>query len=89
MNFLTRNPGNGLYIKIGNSAKYIVDQGGLTGSEAQKLISACMDYETVHRVRNYPTDLKKLLDEDFDLILRHGYEVMYCTYQTYKVRSKE
>ncbi|MDK2800008.1 MAG: hypothetical protein PWQ70_1627 [Clostridiales bacterium] len=86
MSFFTRNPGNGLYIKIGNSAKYIVEQGGLADDKAQKLISTCMEYKSVLRVRNYPTDLKKLTEENFDLILRHGYETMYCTYETYEVK---
>ena len=49
-----------------------------------ELISEYLSLNDAQKVRNYPTTLKRPSESDFDLILKHGYEVAKCTYQCYK-----
>ena len=49
-----------------------------------QIVESCMHEEQVNRAMNYPTTLKKPCDEDFQLLLRHGYEVANCTYLCYQ-----
>lgn len=89
MNFLINNPCKGLYLKMGNTAEYIAEQADVQYDEAQEYISSCMTKSDVGIVKNYKTTLRKLSSYDFDLILRHGYEVMWCTKQCYEKQHKK
>jgi NTE family protein len=84
VNYLRTNPHNGLYLKIGNTAEYILGKRENTHPNAKGIINACLTDENVYKARDFGTDLKKLTKDNFDLILRHGYEVMNCTYETHE-----
>lgn len=81
MDYIKRTQ-NGMYLKIGNSAEYIIKASGKIGKE--KLISQCISNTDSIKVCNYPTTLLKPSESNFDLILQHGYEVAKCTYDCYK-----
>lgn len=84
LNYFTNNPHKGLYLKIGNTAEYILGKRKCVHPNAEKIIGACIDNKNALKVKNFPTDLKKLTKDNFILILRHGYEVMDCTYETHE-----
>jgi NTE family protein len=68
--FLESNPEAGLYIKMGRTACEAM--GGRAGYELR--IDGYLDDAKVERVKHFKTTLRRLTPEDFDLILRHGYE---------------
>jgi NTE family protein len=70
----------GLYINIGNSAEKIADDGKVDAETKQRLVNACMSPEDAAFVKNYKTTLESPSPENFDLILRHGYENALCCY---------
>ena len=74
---------NGIYIKIGNCAKTIVEASYLAEDEKEKLIAQCMSDVDAKKARDYPTTLRKPSVADFNLILQHGYEVAKCTYNCF------
>lgn len=82
MDYLKRT-NNGLYLKIGNSAKEITEASGISGDLKEELIAQCMSSADAIKVREYPTTLRRPSVSNFDLILRHGYEVAKCTFTCY------
>lgn len=82
MNFI-ETTGQGMFVKIGNSAEYIAKNSKCTNELHSQLVNQCVSAEQVRRARDYPTELKKPSETDFQLLLRHGYEVADCTYRCY------
>lgn len=83
MDFIKRT-GQGIYIKIGNSANWIATVSGCPEESKALLAERCLSDEQANRAMNYPTTLRKPSDEDIQLLLRHGYEVADCTYRCYQ-----
>ncbi len=69
----------GVYYKIGNSAQDIVEDSKLPPALKKELIAQCLSAEDAQRACDYPTTLSKPTEADFELLLRHGYEVAKCT----------
>jgi NTE family protein len=82
-NVLRQN--NGLYVNIGNSARKIVEDSEIDPEVGKALIANCMTEEDALKVREYPTTLDSPTREDYQLILRHGYENAKCCYRCYGV----
>ena len=82
MNFI-ETTGKGMFVKFGNSADYIAKMSKCSNEMHSKLVNQCVSTEQALRARNYPTDLKRPSESDFQLLLRHGYEVADCTYRCY------
>lgn len=71
---------NGIYLNIGNSPWDIISKSGAD----IKLTKNCLSDVDAKYVREYPTTLFSPSVSDFDLILRHGYEVAMYTYACYQ-----
>ena len=84
-----KNTGQGMYIKIGNSAEKISRESGCPEDLKTQLVDSCLAAEYVKKAMDYPTTLKKPTKEDFRLLLRHGFEVAECTYRCYYQRAHE
>lgn len=82
MHFIEQT-GQGMLIKIGNSAEKIATQSRCSQEQKMELMKQCLSAEQANKAMNYPTTLSKPTKADFQLLLRHGYEVANCTYQCY------
>lgn len=78
-----RRTEDGIYLKIGNSASEISKNSKISDDLKNQMISQCLSDEDSDRVKNYPTTLAKPSSTDYEMILRHGYEVAKCTYMCY------
>lgn len=67
---------NGFYVKIGESPEEILREYGCTEVRKRKLIESMLASKECQRVGEYETDLKRPSVEDFNRIMRHGYEMM-------------
>jgi NTE family protein len=83
MDFIERT-GQGMYIKIGNSAQAIATASGCPDELKSKLIESCLPAKEAQRAMHYATTLEKPTDADIKMLLRHGYEVANCTYLCYE-----
>lgn len=83
MDFIVQNE-QGMYIKIGNSAEKIATDSKCPESLKRELIAACLSEQEAERAMSYPTTLRKPTDDDYELLLRHGFEVADCTYRCYQ-----
>ncbi|HWQ75142.1 MAG TPA: hypothetical protein VN441_07495 [Syntrophomonas sp.] len=83
MDFIKRT-GQGMYIKIGNSADAIATASGCPEELKVQLIERCLTAEQANKAMNYPTTLRKPIEGDCQMLLRHGYEVADCTYHCYQ-----
>lgn len=83
MDFIKRT-NQGMYLKIGNSAKKIVLASACSDELKRNLMKNCLSTTDVERAMNYKTTLKKPRRADYRLLLRHGYEVANCTYRCYQ-----
>jgi len=79
-----RRTQKGVYLKIGRSAQFITSKSGANGELSKYLTGKCISDDEAEKVRDYKTTLNRPSEEDFDLILRHGYEVAMCTYMCYQ-----
>ena len=82
MDFINRT-NQGMYIKIGNSAEMIASKSRCPEDLKRHLINNCLSAELASKAMHYPTTLWKPSEDDYQLILRHGYEVADCTYRCY------
>jgi NTE family protein len=73
----------GLYLNIGNSAEKITKDSKVDAETKKKLLEFCMSPEQAQKVRYYETTLNSPSPENYDLILRHGYENAWCSYACY------
>ena len=83
MDFIKRT-GKGMYVKIGNSAEKIALESNCSNELTAQLVNQCLSTEQAIQAMSYPTTLKKPNESDFQILLRHGYEVADCTYRCYK-----
>ena len=82
IDFIKRT-GQGMYLKIGSSAEMITTTSMCRGELAERLVKQCLSAAQTQQAMNYKTTLKKPSALDFQMLLRHGYEVADCTYQCY------
>lgn len=67
---------NGVYIRIGESAFEILKDREMEGWRKLKRINNSLGIKECRWAECYPTNLKKPKEEEFDKLLRHGYESM-------------
>lgn len=87
MDFIKRS-NQGMYIKIGNSADKVASESKCQEVLKSHLIGKCLSCEQVDKIMKYPTTLKKPTEFDYQLLLRHGFEVTDCTYRCYEKHSE-
>lgn len=83
MEFIIRS-NQGMFIKIGNSAEKIALESRCQKDLKGDLMEKCLSDEQVTKIMNYPTTLRKPTESNYQLLLRHGYEVADCTYHCYQ-----
>lgn len=86
MDYIKRTQ-NGMYFNIGNSAGAIVEASGISEILKEELISKSLPSDDATKVRNYSTTLSKPSKSNYELILRHGYEVAKCTSICYGIQN--
>ena len=72
--------GDGMYMKIGNSAAAIAAGFKIPPKAARPLIESCMSAKDAAKARDYATTLSTPSPENFELIFRHGYENTKCVH---------
>jgi NTE family protein len=82
-----KSTGQGMYLKIGNSAESIARKSNCSEELYSQLTKQCLAAEQAGKAMNYPTTLKKPSESNLQLMLRHGYEVADCTYRCYEERK--
>ncbi len=78
VNFLQNNSGLGMYLQIGSDPVKNIEQYVTKRLDSSKSRSP-MEWLTSDDIRKavcYPTTLKRMLEEDFNLLVRHGYETI-------------
>ena len=88
MDYIKRT-GQGMYIKIGNCAKKISKASKCSDELKMQLINCCLPHDQVNRAVEYSTTLRKPSKANYQMLLRHGYEVADCTYQCYQKQDLE
>ncbi len=76
---LTRVPDAGAYLRIGRSAEYILRAAGIEDIAIESICAECLPEPTALSLGAMPTHLRKLSSEEFDRLVRHGWEVANCT----------
>ncbi len=79
VNHFNEQPNSGVYLRIGNTARYILEQADMHEEEISTLAKNCMLESDVNNAANLATTLRKLSEEEFDRVYRHGWEVANCT----------
>jgi len=75
-NFFLDNPSSGVIVKIGRTAEQLIFEAKKIkkSNKVQVNLDGFLSSNEARAVANYPTDLKKITTESFNLINRHGYE---------------
>jgi NTE family protein len=71
---LQNHKDQGVFLVNGNSCREVIGQSKLS-AEASDLSLVCLDDTQVAKSANFPTIIRKLSDEEFLLLFRHGFEV--------------
>ena len=80
-NYLKDHPHKGSYLRIGGTSDYIFSQAGkkLETNHREK----CLNHDEIKTALDFDTTLRKLTSEEFDLLVRHGYENANATLNAY------
>jgi NTE family protein len=76
-------PGSGAYMKVGNTAQYILKQAGVDEEEVAAAVSSCLSQKDAELAVAHKTTLRRPSKEEFDRLYRHGWEVADCTLSAY------
>lgn len=76
VNYLQGNAARGVYLMIGSDAVSSLEElGVICESVKERLLGEkWLSLQEANYVKNYPTNLKRMSGDDFDLLARHGYE---------------
>jgi NTE family protein len=77
------HPGSGAYMKVGNTAQYILEQAGVDEEEVAAAVSSCLSQKDAELAVAHKTTLRRPSEEEFDRLYRHGWEVADCTLSAY------
>ena len=79
---LRRNPGSGVYLKIGNTEHHIYQEANQP-SMADRIASDSLGVSDVREAAKIGTTLRKFTTREFDLLFTHGYQVADATLSAY------
>lgn len=82
MNFLTDRQGKGVYLLIGDTYKISVEK---YGEKIGEIRNNHLSVQQAKDASNYKTSLSKMKNEDFELIMRNGYESLQGAYIARKI----
>lgn len=74
VNFLKNNPENGMYIQIGSKPLEKIKQFRPESVDQAMKDQDWLDHESVEKSALHKTHLNSILNDDFEMISRHGYE---------------
>ncbi len=77
------HPNSGAYLKVGNTAQYILDQASVDEEEVAVAVSSCLSQKDARLAVAHKTTLRRPSGEEFDRLYRHGWEVADCTLSAY------
>jgi NTE family protein len=77
--YFGEHPQTGAYLRIGNTARYILEQGRGTPEEIAGREGICLPEADVGAAAAMATTLQKLNITDYERLYRHGWEVADCT----------
>ncbi len=75
VDYFGRNPGSGVYLRIGNTAEYLVRGAGVDPGGYAELLAAGLPEREARQAATLGTHLKRLDPTVFDRLYRHGWEV--------------
>ncbi|MFZ2725842.1 MAG: patatin-like phospholipase family protein [Methylococcaceae bacterium] len=84
--FFRDNQNTGVIVKIGSTIQHLLEESKKieTANKIKVEVDDFLIDEDVKKAAEYPTDLNKIIKQDFNLISRHGYETtkiqmsLYC-----------
>lgn len=77
------HPNSGAYLKVGNSAQYILEQAGVGEGEVAAVVAGCLSEKDADLAVAHKTTLRRPSEAEFDRLYRHGWEVADCTLSGY------
>ncbi|MBU1742823.1 MAG: hypothetical protein KKC37_14880, partial [Proteobacteria bacterium] len=72
---LEHDIGEGALFQIGNTAKYILTKAEYPEKQREELIKGALSEKQAQKVAGFKNTLKRISDQQFDLMCRHGWEV--------------
>lgn len=72
----------GAYLTIGQMCQDVISAAGKSHELAHVCQNSLGD-EDAKRARDFPTVIRRLTEEEFELLFRHGFEVTNCTLHTF------
>lgn len=72
---------SGVYLKIGNTGRKILEAGGIEKESIDKLTRNSLSLNDAKAAEDFKTTLRKLTVLEYDLLYRHGWEVANFTLQ--------
>lgn len=73
--YFERNPGSGVYLRIGNSSQDLVRKAKVDPTGYADLLAAGLSGHEARQAATLGTHLKRLKPAVFDRLYRHGWEV--------------
>lgn len=72
----------GSFLQMGNTCSFVLSEAGRQAEIAQ-LCPGCLSEQEVELAAEFPTNIKRLSDDEFERLFRHGFEVANYTLYAY------
>ncbi len=79
MEHFRRSPGSGVYLQLGNTAHFVLQEAGISDEDMTPMGAGCLADSEVRAITRLRTSLRRLSKELFEGLYRHGWEVADCT----------
>jgi NTE family protein len=83
-----RDVDKGVFLQTGNKCREVLEQAGLGGEIQEKCSDSLSDHEA-EMAAEMPTVIRRLKEDEFERLFRHGYEVADATLYSYYPREFE
>ena len=77
--YLGRTTNTGAYLRIGGSARHILEDGLFDSRSTEPVEANCMAAQEVEVLGQMATDLRQVSRDRLEALVRHGWEVADCT----------
>ncbi|GIM28596.1 hypothetical protein CPJCM30710_12620 [Clostridium polyendosporum] len=79
VSYLSSKNNSGVYLRSGNTARHIMIEAGMSTEQIKNSTKNVLTKQEVEEASNFPTTLRSLTNDEFDLIFKHGWEVANYT----------
>lgn len=79
-----RHPGSGVYLLMAKTVREALSEAGISEGVIEGVVARCMTDAEARAAAEFPMNLRKLKEAEFDRIYKHGWQVADCNLRVHQ-----